>query len=553
MAKRRALEAALSKRSRHIDLVRSSSPSEKVKGPFISGDGFPKSAFDIVLCMLSNINDECVHYNYQVCLPGQKLLYQGIGTFSTLLGLDESEAFDVLIKSSLIYVDKNSKAHFRIKQWKSITEQISGCDFENEYSRKRVFIFGIGVLGKKMTIAKQCKKVRAPSKLSELYVKRQDDFKLKWKAFMPVDTHMPNDENWSPSDEDAGCFQASPCSSHHSKSTGWELHYDSDDTKPLRKKTERMTMLGNRLHKMPAGWKGTHRLRLSYLQEQEKVVKAINKAATNNQCHPTDKQRIIIGTFAARWPNVSDTAIEQLLSAGGIQLACQTKLLQFDGNKSILEFDNIVEGLEPSRTSITNNVIFTAAHRVIVNAQRLAKAKKVYLGCDKGGGVLIKMAFFWDLDLGEIVELNLDFDKSGDKARDGGIAIEHSLQKYTFGNREWKIAGGSSDSGGGFTGIAMKKALADRQLVDNNAYIHIHCTHHNDQTNLRNAILTVFGSGGKDKRNVCQLVHAFSDMQKLFDKNEIHPIMKWAWHYVKGEHVEIPMDLLTLMQEPILT
>ena len=128
------------------------------------------------------------------------------------------------------------------------------------------------------------------------------------------------------------------------------------------------------------------------------------------------------------------------------------------------------------------------------------------------------MAFFWDLELGKIVELNLDFDMSGDKTKDGGLAIQHSMRKYTFGNRQWKISGGSSDSGGGFTGDAMRRALASYDLVNVQGYIHINCTHHNDQTNLRVSIEQVFGTGGINKRNVCQLVHAFSDMQKLFDK-----------------------------------
>jgi hypothetical protein len=36
-------------------------------------------------------------------------------------------------------------------------------------------------------------------------------------------------------------------------------------------------------------------------------------------------------------------------------------------------------------------------------------------------------------------------------------------------------------------------------------YIHVNCTSHNDQTDLRVSIEKVYGSGGRDKRNVCQL------------------------------------------------
>ncbi len=89
------------------------------------------------------------------------------------------------------------------------------------------------------------------------------------------------------------------------------------------------------------------------------------------------------------------------------------------------------------------------------------------------------MAFFWCAETRQIVELNLDFDKPGDKAKDGGVAIKHSMEKYTFGEREWDIGGGSSDAGGGFTGKAMKKALVAEKLADVLLYIHINCTSHN--------------------------------------------------------------------------
>jgi hypothetical protein len=68
---------------------------------------------------------------------------------------------------------------------------------------------------------------------------------------------------------------------------------------------------------------------------------------------------------------------------------------------------------------------------VIVQANCLRKAKGVHIGADKGGGVLIKKAFFTDQQM-RVQQLNLDFDKSGDDAKDGARAIAHSLKKYTF-------------------------------------------------------------------------------------------------------------------------
>eukprot|EP00978_Attheya_sp_CCMP212_P030332 scaffold111104_cov54-Attheya_sp.AAC.1 len=202
----------------------------------------------------------------------------------------------------------------------------------------------------------------------------------------------------SPSDEDARLFQLSAHSSEHMDGT---LNFDGvgeDVVQLKRQQKNREIILGNQPHQMPMGWKACHCLRLEHLLETENVGKDILVAASKSQCHTCEKQRIILGTFGARWPKVADTAIEQLLLAGGIQLASQTSLFQF-GEKSLLKFDDITEALEPSRTSISNAVISTAAHMVIVNAERLPQSKKVYLGCDKGGGVLIKMAFFWDVVL----------------------------------------------------------------------------------------------------------------------------------------------------------
>jgi hypothetical protein len=556
MTKRKAAAtaaAASSKSKRQKRGLDSSYPSKNVKDPFISGDGYPttiSSPFQIVLETLFKIHAGCYRYFYQVCLqPGQEM-YPGIGTFSTLFDLNEIETFEVLKNSGLVVVDQNSKPFFKGKQWDVIKQTIPGFNWEKNKGRKKAFMFCIGSKGDTPPcINDQIKRRQVQFKYSSTCLQRQEDFKGNWKAFMDGQTRSP------PSDEDAQLFQLSAHSSEHMDGT---LNFDGVGEDVVvrltkRQRKHRETMIGSQSHHMPMGWKACHCLRLEHLHETENVVKDIATAASKSQCHPCEQQRIIIGTFGARWPKVADTAIEQLLSAGGIQLASQTSLFQIDNTKSILKFDDITEALEPSRTSISNAVISTAAHTVIVNAERLAQSKKVYLGCDKGGGVLIKMAFFWDVELDKIVELNLDFDKSGDKAKDGGLAIEHSMQKYTFGDRQWKISGGSSDSGGGFTGAAMKKALVDLHLVDEKGYIHINCTHHNDQTNLRVSIETVFGSGGKEKRNVCQLVHAFSDMQKLFDKNEIHPIMECAWSFIMGDDADIPSDFLTLMQEPILT
>ena len=59
----------------------------------------------------------------------------------------------------------------------------------------------------------------------------------------------------------------------------------------------------------------------------------------------------------------------------------------------------------------------------------MLQSKAVYIGTDHGGGVLIKMAFFWDQDEKKVIKLNLDFDTPDHTAIDGGKAIKHSISK----------------------------------------------------------------------------------------------------------------------------
>jgi hypothetical protein len=133
------------------------------------------------------------------------------------------------------------------------------------------------------------------------------------------------------------------------------------------------------------------------------------------------------------------------------------KLLDVTSDKNCVDFDNVTNIL-PSRTTVYSFVICTTAHKVIVPANWLQKAKQVYIGTNKGSGILIEKAFFTDKQR-KVQQLNLlDFDKAGDNAKDGARAIAHSLKKYTFEDEmAWNIGGGSLDSGGGFTGLAMKE------------------------------------------------------------------------------------------------
>ena len=48
----------------------------------------------------------------------------------------------------------------------------------------------------------------------------------------------------------------------------------------------------------------------------------------------------------------------------------------------------------------------------------------------------------------------------------------------------------------------MKNCLLEQKLVDEDDYIHVPCTEHNDQTNSRRATEYVYGTGGLNARNL---------------------------------------------------
>jgi hypothetical protein len=100
----------------------------------------------------------------------------------------------------------------------------------------------------------------------------------------------------------------------------------------------------------------------------------------------------------------------------------------------------------------------------------------------------------------------------------------------------------------------MKNALIQQNLASAETYIKCACTAHNDQTNLRVTIETIYGVGGLDERNVLQLAHAYNDLQEAFDgKQVIAPYLTVAWKLCKGQNSQPTNDFLLLMQEPILT
>jgi hypothetical protein len=157
-------------------------------------------------------------------------------------------------------------------------------------------------------MASQIKANQVPPKYSCLHLLFKE-FKTKWNAVKEAGS---SNEEARSSNEEARSSKVVARSSEMEAGSNLEenaaalgvLNFDGmtndDDIRPNLKNNNQkhwLIMLDQREHPMPKGWKG--------------------------------KMRLIVGTFASWWPQVSDTAVKQLLAAGGIQLASQTKLLDF--------------------------------------------------------------------------------------------------------------------------------------------------------------------------------------------------------------------------------
>ena len=308
---------------------------------------------------------------------------------------------------------------------------------------------------------------------------------------------------------------------------------------------------------MPNGHKHIHVHTYNTHKKSDDQMKAIQKQAKKLLHHGTLHDKLRIGILAGKLPQVPDSAMELCIGHGAVNFATRTNMFNpnADNDKdNLVTFDNLT-GITPSRTSINDYCIQTAAHKVMLRGQDMVQSMGVFIGADKGAGVLCKEAYFTNKETDEIDTVLLDFDTAGDSAKEGGESIKHSFAKYLFADDVILCNGGCSDSGGGFTKEAMKRALIKEGLAKEGVYIHVNCTSHNDQTNIRNAIETVYGEGHLEKRNVTQYIHAYSDVQKSFPggSDEIKPLLITAWKHVHGPNSTPPDDFLKRMQEPILT
>ena len=86
--------------------------------------------------------------------------------------------------------------------------------------------------------------------------------------------------------------------------------------------------------------------------------------------------------------------------------------------------------------------------------------------------------------------------------------------KKVAGNRELKLSGCTTDSGGGGTGHSLRKNMDKANLcIAENLYLVGFCCLHTLQLTLNGGLTDAIGEGGIEKRNAMQCIHAAYDLQ----------------------------------------
>jgi len=216
--------------------------------------------------------------------------------------------------------------------------------------------------------------------------------------------------------------------------------------------------------------------------------------------------------------------------------------------------DKLVTSL-PSNMTIKKMVEDNAVDNILLTQESIRKNRFIYICCDKGNKKgnknLPKFICWYDYDDKKVKVFMIDCDCTDESTEDVALALKHSLERVFPAGVDVKLVGQCTDSGGGGTKHALRRALADHNLVLEDRYLVATCSLHNIQTMLRNAIVTVMGEGGQDEKgnynmNVMQMLHGAYNIQNYHEQEGL----KQLWSYLNDDALNTKFKKL---EEPVLT
>jgi hypothetical protein len=256
---------------------------------------------------------------------------------------------------------------------------------------------------------------------------------------------------------------------------------------------------------------------LSILARDQAELRKLKEAVTGGKFNWNEGARWFIACGLSQIPRASFYAVEQFIP-------CIIAALFFQAGIFSICYEALANSM-PSRATIGNIVFDGAAECLAIQRARLAKARAVMLGCDKGQrhgyDHLPKCLSYWDIENDRVGSFCLDNDPTGGTSDATASAVAHSLRTKVGVNVLTELGGQTTDSGGGGTLHSLKAGLQSHGYVSLDLYFVLPCTIHAWQRALQNGMEMVFGLGGLGTRNMLQLVHSCYDLQQCFPGDEL--------------------------------
>ncbi len=233
-----------------------------------------------------------------------------------------------------------------------------------------MFIFGLGDVGDKFTIERQAKakmKAQRPN-----WLRKSCELLKKLPSIEAILDEANADA--SNSNSNSICYFSS---SETDKDTLTENERHQTRRQRKNKRRMRLTDVGGMPTHLPNGYKAHHKNTIRKWEAAQETVSTLREAASKVRSVLDERNQIIVGTLAGRFPQAADVTVEQMLATSGIILASQMKLLDVTSDKNCVDVDDIINIL-PSCTTVNSFVIRTAPHKWIVHTTRLRKSNRVY-------------------------------------------------------------------------------------------------------------------------------------------------------------------------------
>jgi len=213
--------------------------------------------------------------------------------------------------------------------------------------------------------------------------------------------------------------------------------------------------------------------------------------------------------------------------------------------------------ISPVASTIDRWVDQLAVDQSVIVAHDINKAHSVFLQSDHApDGSLAKVLTYFDINDksktpdGSVQQFFLGIEVTGKKAGEIAEGIDHSLK--SIGLSDLILAGITSDSGAGspessYNALLQINRASPHGTADS-------CGLHDMQSIFRLPVKQFTGSGGLDKRDAIQYIHAVYDMFKCFRnlKGNWRDLVEVIWEDLNTGR-EVPKNLLLSIQKSLMT